>query len=261
MTQSILHPGTFNRAILGPRGRPSYSTPVSSSSASGNNEPSGYTYVTQNPWDSFTANGWYVDNPGATLTTDATAPESPSGILRFSWPIGTVDGGAPGKLEHAPVGGTKLYYRLVFKHSSNFYGNSTNTNKMAFAWMHNSPMFFFNANGNGNGTLTADLTFQNIPDGETHLLPNLGAGILTRGVWHTFEAVLESNTPGVHNGRARGWVNGVATHDYPNFEMAGSGDSNTWEYISINPIWGGNTGETTPVAMTWDVDHIYISKA
>ena len=265
-TQGLLHPGWFNQAILGPRGVPSYASPIESAPAgTGSNEPAGFTFITSQSWDSIPSNGWYVDigtlGNNMDLITDGTAPESPSGILRYAFSASFDDGGAAGSTEHTIIGGTKVYRRIVFRHSANWVAHNTGTNKMAFIWLNNSPMFFFNANGTGAGEMVGDLTFQNSGmgiGGEIHFLPNLGSGTLARGEWHTFETVIQSNTVGVADGWILGWIDGIATHDYQDLLMVTTG-SNTWEYVSVYPIWGGDNGSTPGVDMTWDIDHDYVS--
>jgi hypothetical protein len=224
------------------------------------NEPAGYSQITNQTFDALTADGWGVEKAGLTLATDATAPISPSSVLRATYPAGWSAGYAPGAVDRSLPSPTSLYYRIIFKHSTNFEGQTSGTNKLGYVWIHNNPSVFLSAEGRGSGNLVAHVRLQNVADRRDHLVPNQGpSGIISRGVWHSWEVQLISNTPGTANGIVRAWLDGVLITQYTDVQFAGVGQSNTWDLISIYPVWGG-VGSTVTSTMTLDFDNFYVSR-
>jgi hypothetical protein len=223
------------------------------------NEPAGYRRITEQSFDSPTADGWFIDWGSPTFTADAAALVSPSGIVRSTYSAGYRAGSSPWNLNRNLPGPTSLYYRLAFKHSANFQGESSATNKIVFVWMHGNPSIFLSAEGVGAGNLNAVVRLQGVADSREHLTPNLGkSGVISRGVWHTWEVQIISNTPGVANGTARWWLDGVLIGNHTNVQFAGAGQSNTMTIFSVAPIWGGTSGTVTNT-MTLDFDNLYVS--
>jgi hypothetical protein len=223
------------------------------------NEPAGYTRISDQTGDAVTADGWQVATGSVTVATDATAPTSPSSVLRVTYPAGWSAGYTPGAIDRSLPGRTSVYYRITFKHSANFQGQSSGTNKLGYVWIHNNPSVFLSAEGMGTGNLVAHVRLQNVPDSRDHLVPNQGpSGVISRGVWHTWEVQLISNTPGTANGIVRAWLDGVLITQYTDVQFAGAGQGNTWDLISIYPIWGG-VGGTVTNTMTLDFDDFYVS--
>ena len=225
---------------------------------SSNNEPAGYTQITNQPWNSLPSNGWYVDSGTVVYTTDATAPESPSGIVRANYPQGTSDG-SPWKAEIPFTGVREIYWRTVFKHSTNFQGHDTGVNKMAYIRMNDQPMVAIEAIGVDAEDLIPQVVLQGVPQGETRYAPNLGpSGVAARGVWHTMEIQMVSCTSGVANGIIRVWLDGTQTAEYTNVQMGTTGQGGTFALAEQYPLWGGQ-GDSVISAMTLDYDHTYIS--
>jgi hypothetical protein len=223
------------------------------------NEPAGYVTITDQSMSSATADGWRIDDGNPTVTTDATAPVSPSGVIRATYPAGTRAGGAPWTIERPLPGTTRLYYALSFKQSSNFQGESSGTNKLGFVWIHDNPSIFMSTEGVGSGSLEAIMRLQGVADSRDHLDPNKGkSAVVARGRWHLWEAELISNTGGLANGTVRWWLDGVLIGEYTDVRMSTASQSRTFELTSIFPIWGG-TNSTVSSTMTIDFDHYYVS--
>lgn len=228
------------------------------------NEPAGYTRITNNPLDVMTADGWSEDIGTPTKATDPTAPVSPSGVARANMPAGMNAGGGIWTLERSLPGTTRLYMSLAFKLSANYQGEPSGTNKLAFAWIHNNPSVFLSTEGGGSGNLIATIRLQNVPDARGNsngLAPNLGkSGVVSRGVWHTWEVELISNTNGGANGIARWWLDGVLIGEHTNVEYASAGQARVWHIASLCPIWGGMGGVVSQ-SQSIDFDNIYLSGA
>lgn len=226
------------------------------------NEPLGFTKLTENPLSANNFDGWRTDSGTLQFVNDANAPVSPTGVLRASYSTSFNSGSAPWALEKALPSNLKdIYYRLNFKLSDNFEGQGSATNKLGFVWTHNSPSFFISAEGVGSGNLIAMARIQDAAESRDHLPPNKGkSGIIQRGVWHTLEVRLINNDPGVSNGTAMVWLDGVLITEYKDVRFTGAGLENTWQYVSIYPIWGGAPGQSPANNMFMDFDHIYVSR-
>lgn len=226
------------------------------------NEPAGYSKITDQPFNSLTADGWRVDGGSPTLLTDATAPVSPSGIARAPMPAGMRAGGGIWTLERSLPGTNKVYMSMTFKLSSNYQGEPSGTNKLGFVWVHDNPSIFLSTEGGGSGNLIATVRLQNVPDARGNgngLPPNLGkSGVVSRGVWHTWEVELISNSNGAANGVARWWLDGVLIGEHTNVQYASSGQSRTFNLASVAPIWGG-MGGTVSSTQSIDYDNVYLS--
>lgn len=104
---------------------------------------------------------------------------------------------------------------------------------------------------------------------DRHLDPNRNTGaLLTVGIWHQFEAVMELNTLGKANGIFRFWIDGQQTHEFTDMvylntttDSKGLVTQNThgftlWKW---NPTWGGYDG---PIKTRDDfivLDDVYLS--
>lgn len=225
------------------------------------NEPAGYVAIATQPFNSLTADGWRIESGSPTLSSDPTAPVSPPEIVRATYSAGFGSGSAPWAVERALNSRpTSLYYRFAVKHSANFQGQGSGTNKLGFVWIDGGPDFFISAEGIGAGNLTVNARIQGVPDAREYLPPNQGpSGVISRGNWHIIEVQLISNSPGAANGTVRVWLDNTRIIEYTNVQFAGSGESNTWEVVSVFPIWGGGVGQSVTNTMTIDFDHFYVS--
>jgi hypothetical protein len=205
--------------------------------------------------NAFSSIGWA--NDGMSIATDATAPQSPSGILRATYPAGFSGGSGPGYVEKGFSGSRILYLTYWAKLSSNFYGHPTGFNKQFYLWAGGAPIFFLDASGVGNGSLTPRPVLQGTP-GDAVLSPNLvPSATIPRGRWYNIEILLTGNTSGTTNGAVDWWVDGVHVGSYQLRRFTSSG-ATTWELFTFRPVWGG-AGGTVPATMTLDMDHIYMS--
>ena len=251
----------------------------------GSGEPSGMTVITSRAFNSTTApnyvsgeGGWY-DFPTTpvnfTIVTDATAPKSPSSVAQIRYPAGFTAGGSPGGTERPLPNGTHTVYTAMWiKLSSNFYGQSSSTNKVSHVWINGINRAYTMVSGTGSGSLVPRVGLQQLAssynavaqggegiDGSSNLNPNVAGqtGVtFSRGVWHKWEVVLYGGTPGNADGTVDWWLDGVKIGHYTGIPFVSSGGSNTWDILKWDPTWGG-IGGTVPADMYMWMDHFYIS--
>lgn len=244
-------------------GAPSYALPKTLAVPPASSEPSGYTLVSERQWAT-KGEGWLasseVTSGNYTIEPDPTAPSSPMGIGRMTYPVGFVGGSAPSTIERTVGSG----YRNVFlqfwcKWSSNFQGHSTSTNKVIHLFIAAQNRLFFSVEGAGAGDLQPQLRLQSAPDARPRFLPNLvPAALAVRGEWHQWEILARTNTAGVANGELHLWLDGVKISEYTDVQFISGVESPTWETLQWSPTWGGS-GDSVTAAMTLDVDRLYLS--
>lgn len=200
-------------------------------------------------------------NANASFIADASAPQSPLGILRATYPGGMTGGQSPvGAIDLNFEGAPRryLYHAWWSKFSANFYGHLSNMNKMAYyrTPAHNG-LFVFIANGSGTGTLVPMIALQGTATyGTTNLFSNLVPGAtIPRGQWNLVEVVAVGNTAGNTDGSIDVYLNGVHVISYA---MQWESGGTTWGFLQYYPGWGG-AADTVPYDMTMDVDHWYVS--
>jgi hypothetical protein len=163
----------------------------------------------------------------------------------------------------------KIYSSLWVKYSPNFYGHSSETNKLGFVYMNGGADagFFLSTEGSGTGPLYLAARFQDGNNGPGSLPVRIcpgnnifwsgggcggsdASGIFTRGVWHHIE-YLADTVAGTYDM----WLDGtqIAHVTGLNYYATFSGYAQ-WPY----PIWGGRTN-TVPEAMWSEWEDFYLS--
>jgi hypothetical protein len=222
------------------------------------NEPAGMTTLVDIPFESAI---WY--NPAGLITveTDASAPHSPPGIIRATYPAGFVAGSGPGAWDAPSLGNRKTVYVAVWmRHSANWYGQEAGVNKVFY--MHTStndaPVFYFSATGSGTGDLMPQIRLQQTASPpESNLSPNLvPSARMVRGQWNLIEVVAVGNSAGNKDGSVDWYLNGVHVGSYTAIEWEAGGT--TWQRLSFAPVWGG-IGGSVPATQWLDFDHLNVS--
>ena len=241
------------------------------------NQPGGYTAIVNQAFNatSFTdsgvtwLNGAGYPNGEATVTvfTDASGPESPSNVLRFSYPDGYDSDNGPG-LREGVFGEnySALYTCLWVKPSSTWENHPSGVNKFFYWTARNTPeqngtaflsMFF---NDTANPTAFRFIT-QN--PGDEQVLYTTSGFTPRLGEWHRIE-VLQERTSGI-NGRVRFWCanettpSAVLAMDETGVVLTDADETNVaWRGVNLDPVWGGNTDISTR-AFTLDFDHLVIT--
>jgi hypothetical protein len=114
--------------------------------------------------------------------------------------------------------------------------------------------------GQGTAPPTPVVRVNGGPDSRAggYLKQNVSSRTFSQGAWHRFEAVLTANTPGVADGGARWWLDGVELGRHTDVKWVGAGESATWTQLDLNPIWGGRNAQLSQTQYMW-VDHLYAS--
>jgi uncharacterized protein YjdB len=242
----------------------------------GSVEPPGMTVITERAFNSTVEDNWTVPSWAGTnvlsITSDATAPKSPSNVQQIRFPAGFGGGDSPALTERN-LGSTAstLYVSMWIKISSNWQGHPTGTNKVLHFWVAGLNRVFVYIDGSGTNILQPYLGLQGIAtaynDGHgststsVNLSPNVagqtGAQIV-RGQWYHWELVLRVNTSGATDGSADWWINGVQVGHYTGIGYVSSGQSRTWEDMKWDPTWGGLGGTIAADQFMW-MDHFYMS--
>ena len=224
------------------------------------NEPSGMTVISDRPFNALNELGWDDQfSSNMAFIADATAPKSPSGILRATWPTGyTSIGNGPGGSDMPISSKRTVYISFWAKLSDNFYGHDSNVNKQFYAYANQWPVMYFDASCHASGPITPQIALQDTQSHGTYdLTPNLvPSARIPRGQWYRIEVVLVGNTAGTNDGSVDWWLDGVHVGSYTVQWRSGAA---TWDLFHYTTIWGGSGGYTVPATMTMDWDHVYLS--
>jgi uncharacterized protein YjdB len=221
-------------------------------------EPSGFTFLSDQPFNSVPSNGW-IGYYTWGIVSDPTAPQSPNSVLEFNYLPGFTSGISPGQVDYQTIPNYRqVYVSMYVKLSSNWQGERTSgMSKIAFV---GSGKVVLRADGFGSGTLLAGIYLQGIVAGGT--TDNGTTGIFTspielvRGRWHLLEVLTVANTGNNRDGSVTLWVDGALASSATGIEFEVGGP--TWTLVDEDPIWGGGSDVVTS-AMSLRVDHIYLS--
>lgn len=225
------------------------------------NEPGGMTLVDERPFNTLAEHAsphdpaWDTDIE-MSIVTDATAPQSPSNVIRETFPTGFVGGASNGHAGVPFTGYKTLYSCYAAKYSSNWWGHLTGVNKQVYIWANGGNILFFEATGTGTDPLEPRIITQATPD-DTTFTPNITpTKIVPRGTWFQIEILLVGNTVGASNGTLDWWVDGIHSGSYTGVTYTTG--ATLWDIYELRPVWGG-AGDSVPATMTIDWDDIYIS--
>jgi uncharacterized protein YjdB len=226
------------------------------------NEPSGMTVIAERAFNTLQESPWDTDN-SLSIVQDATAPKSPSSVIRVTFPTGFAGGSSNGHTGMQWSGGQRiLYISYWMKYSTNWWGHNTGINKQAYAWVDEGggyTPFVMEAEGVGSGPLIPRPILQRMIKGDGNYEPNLvsnSSATIQRGQWFHIEAVLTGNTSGTANGAMDIYLDG--THVTSVSGLQWTNGTTSWFIFELYPVWGG-IGDVVPATMTADWDHVYLS--
>lgn len=227
------------------------------------NEPSGMTPVSDRQFNSLAEGSWWTMRaPGATIVSDATAPQSPSNVVQFNFAAGDVGGVSPEFTELSHTGYRILYICYWVKHSANWQGHLTGINKHGYVW-HNTtnPYFFYSSEGAGSDPLHLRIALQSVavqPNADGWYPQNVDATkTFTRGSWDLVEMVITGNTANTTNGSMDFYLNGTLVSRYTGIRFHATAETR-WDFTRIYPVWGG-AGDMVARNMGLSFDQFYIS--
>ena len=243
-------------------------------------EPNGFTPVFNSPFTALitstsvpNSEGWR-GSPATGLgnysqANDATAPASPSQIVRITYPAGMPGGNDNSRIVYAGPFATNtgyLYQRITVKVDPNWSDNGNAGTKFSF-FKNTSLSINHFINLTGYGTPQFNVARQDPNDvGNDHYWYG---PTYSKGAWHTLEVLVTPNTPGIANGTLMGWLDGqLVTWKQSNTGQLSTNPNNImWfaagETPGYNQIYFAGTygGGYNPVPSTQYVwfDHWYAS--
>jgi len=251
------------------------SNPVVSPSGGCDNEPTGYTRIQDEPWNSSPAygvtivDGWRDDlGNGATRLSIINDPTSPfpdgnHNVIQGLFPAGSPGGSGPFSA-YRPFGATEqfknLYICVYLKHDANFNNTNGNTGTK-FMWPAGDKQQGSSTYTGFNGSsMDFEVFQQNAVDRELKANMNGTANRMVgrNGQWVKYELLLKANTNNsTANGELDVWIDGVQTHHYTdvNWQM---NTARTWLSLTWNPTYGGGLNPV-PHDQWQYIDHIRIS--
>jgi hypothetical protein len=219
---------------------------------------------------------WYRYDASLSLATDATAPQSPSSVLQYTWPAGLPIGTSAGMFggwSGASGGeGTGDQYSRVYESGwIKLVGTSFEAPdpgmKLLGYWgvgQANDPSRVANQiygfiNGGTHSSFTLQICQQNQVSRCMSQNVN-GSPLLVVGQWVHYEILMTLNSVDVSDGGLKVWINGQQTHNYSNVMWRTSGSPTGFYGRRWDPIWGGMGNPPTKTKTDrMLVDHVYIS--
>lgn len=232
------------------------------------NEPAGSSVKLDCSFSSTPAACGILDAYSSSIpSSDATAPISPSGVIKSTIFAGNSSGGMQLNY-YLPQGNREMFMGIIWRTNPEFQGRP-NSNKLFFlrgpqangVWIFgnsalvngSAPLIFGHNTGGGlldnSHACSADLGLL--------CFPNVGPGLLTRGVWTKIEAYVKSSTTNTsRDGIVRWWINGVLVGNYTNLNYGGTAGINEWVW---SETWDGFVNPVPSVDWSHYIDHLYIS--
>lgn len=220
------------------------------------NEPSGYSPISDNPFNGLTDLGWgmaWNTSGNASIVSDNTAPLSASNVLEMRYPAGFAGGSGPAN-EWLPLPGLhRMYAGFYWKANAGWQGHSSNVNKILFVFPSSGGDIYIAMYGPPGGPYDLRVLPQYSGQPSEWLVPNVNRVPVTVGAWHKIEWAMDYGTGGA-NGTIRWWMDGQLIGDYRNVQLPTGGLAE----FKINPTWGG-VGDSKSQNDYFRYDQIHIS--
>lgn len=231
------------------------------------NEPAGAKVVLDCPFNSVQGCGILDAYSSSQIVSDSSALISPGSVVKSTIYPGNSSGGM--QLSHVtPQANREMYVGLMWRTNPGFQGRP-NSNKTFFirgpqangVWLFgnsalvngSAPLIF--SHNTGSGLL--DNSHACSLDLGLACFPNVGNGMLTRGVWTKIEAYVKASTTNTsRDGIVRWWINGVMAGNYTNLNYGGQAGINEWVW---SETWDGFVNPVPSVEWNHFIDHLYIS--
>ena len=224
------------------------------------NEPAGWTAVNDYGMNALNAGGWAnvypadITSGGISVTSDATAPASPSAVWQFSYPNGfTSAGNAPATEWTTITPAQSLYVGFWWKPSNPWQGHSSGVNKIMFMFTGDpaglSQNMTIQMYGSGNGPFSTRMVGEGFEDVAYN--ENVGStSPLALGTWHRVEILMNSPTASL-----RWWVDGNLIGSYSGVPYPSYG----FFQLEFSPTWGGVGGSNKTENDDFWFDQVHVS--
>lgn len=265
---------TFTATASGLTSATSGSFTITSASGADPYEPAGYTQIAYRPFTTNNEDSWSPVISAGAIQSDATAPTTPSGVLRFNKTNNGATSFNPGRFDKTISKRTAIYRRTAIKLSAGYLANTSLVNKLGpFFGLEGGVQIFLN--GAGQNTSNPQNMFfriagQGCPPnlGPVNSTGGFGLGGTTapivRNRWYIIRIHMVCNTYNTADGILNFWVTDTVTGtttqvlNRTNMAYIGTGTSPTtnsnsgFDRYFLNAIHGG--GAEDPGADT----NIYI---
>lgn len=205
--------------------------------------------------------------------TDATARQTPSGVVTYTWPAGLSPGSSAGLgweawADDSRSQRTHYYESFVFRiPDAKFEVQESSGGMKFFGWWAvgqtgaaNNQVAGWIASTGGNPSSTFRIEVRQQIVQTRNLTQNVDATpYLTTQAWHQVEFQFIANTIGSANGVCRVWIDGHKVMDYSNVTWRTSTYRAGFFARKYDPTWGGNGGGTKTMTNSMELDHIYAS--
>jgi len=221
-------------------------------------EPSGFTTIDEDGWESGTLGNWVLYNQSADKPiTVVTIPDSPLGegkALQIGYAPGHAGGGGTEMRWDIPAAQqrSEMFLGYYVQVNPQWQGHNSAINKMVFLADGGSSGFsamWYEMFGSGSAPLSLYVVNQSgFTPGGFH--ENASPVNFTRGVWHQVEIYQKQGSPGI----VRVWVDGVLAIDRSDVVTRNA----PIDAVAISGIWGG-VGDSKTQFDYMRFDHIHVS--
>jgi hypothetical protein len=252
-------------------------------------EPAGYERIAESRFDDvpsdetrtrrapgIVAGCWYRFSRLVEHATDRSAPISPPGVLKYTWPVGLPIGTSAGMFGAWDGCSSREMDRTEYRaiYESGWFKLAGPTFEAPVAGM--KLLGYWGVAEARNPDRVANQIYSMIPGGVqwSYTLDIRQQGPVSRsmrqnvdtspqidvGRWTRYEILMTLNDVGLNNGTLKVWINGTLTHDYRDVAWRTRQAPSGFFGRSWNPIWGGMGAPPTKTkADVMLVDQIYIS--
>lgn len=205
--------------------------------------------------------------------SDATALQSPIGVVRYKWPAGLAPGTSAGIgwmawADDNQTARTHYYESFTFRISGpKFEIHGPSGGMKLFGWWgvgqrygSNNQVAGWIATPGGNPASAFRIEVRQQIVQTRNLVQNVDpTPYLTTQAWHRVEFVFVANTIGSANGQCYVWIDGHKVISYANVMWRTSTYPAGFFARKYDPTWGGNGGGNKTQTDVMDLDHIYAS--
>ncbi|MGE3152609.1 MAG: hypothetical protein AB7G48_08740 [Nitrospiraceae bacterium] len=227
------------------------------------NEPAGSTVINDWGWNSCPGGGWQPAYGCGFIRSDATAPLSPSSILRYEYNTSSGYGGGD---PFIGLNNDEIFVGLWMKLSNPFVGDASGSNKLFYFSVGGSGYgLWFKATGpQSTGPRYATVHLQGVDPaidnchisgwGECSNRTWQGGPNITLGVWHRVEYYYKrSSSKTSRDGISRVWLDGASVINVTNLNTPQS----SLDVLYITTTWTPPVDRSNPDMISFD--HIHVS--